>query len=313
MRKLIVEAPASSANLGPGFDVFALALEAPRDRLGITAERTKSLDVEVELADGLPVPLDGRSNAVAVVVRAIAKDFDLHVRIKLSLQKGVPLGIGLGSSGASFAASAVAMNELFALSMAPSDLIYYAGKGEEAVTGAAHYDNVAASILGGFVIVREGVRPGTTAFSVPGSLRLCLATPKVNLPERKTEYARRILPKSVSLKKVVRNVARASSVAAGFAMGDMHLVGEGMDDDVVEPVRGRLIPGYRKVRDAAIHAGASGACISGAGPTVLALVEGSKRDPKKVLAAMVSAFRASGTEASGFITSVGGGARRIEG
>jgi homoserine kinase len=313
LKKLVVEAPASSANLGPGFDVFALALEAPRDRLSITAERTKGLDVEVELAGGLPVPLGERSNVAAVVARAIAKDFKLCARIKLSLKKGVPLGVGLGSSGASSAASAVAMNELFALGMAPSDLIYYAGKGEEAVAGTAHYDNVAASILGGFVIVRESVKPGTITFSAPSSLRLCLATPRVSLPERKTEYARRILLKSVRLKKLVSNVAKASFVVAGFAKGDIGLVGEGMDDDIVEPVRGRLIPGYHKVREAAVEAGASGACISGAGPTILALVDGVKRDPKEVLAAMLSAFRASGTEASGFITGVGGGARRIEG
>jgi len=311
LRGIIVEAPASSANLGPGFDVFALALQQPADRLKLTYEEADSLDVSLEARGRVSVPVDVVMNSASAVVNAIARDHGVKARLKLELEKNVPVGIGLGSSASSSAAAALAMKELFGLGIGWAELVRYAGIGEKVASGEAHYDNVTASLLGGFVIVGlDGLSP--VRIEPPANLMLCVVTPRVPLPERKTEVARRLLPTEVPLRQMVANIARASRMAAGFALRDLRLIGEGMRDEIVEPVRSKFIPGYLQVREAGLAAGALGVCISGAGPTVLAFVDVSKADPGKVLEAMLVTFRKGGVEAQGFITSPGEGARVVE-
>jgi homoserine kinase len=309
--KITVEAPASSANLGPGFDVFALALARPNDRLALSSENNSRLSVHIRQSAGAPVPTSAPKNGAGAVCLAIAKDKGIKGRILVDITKGVPIGIGMGSSGASAAAAAVAMNEMFNLGMSKDDMIFYAGRGERVTSGAVHYDNVSASVLGGFVVVKSGERPSAIRFDAPPSLSLCLVTPVVKLPERKTEYARSLIPSSVELKRVVSNVANASLIVSGFARGEIDLIGAGMEDKVVEEARKKMIPGYGTVKIMAVEAGAAGACISGAGPSMLAVVDNGKVKPEKVLKAMISGFAREGAKASGFVTKVGEGAKTV--
>jgi homoserine kinase len=311
LKEATAEAPASSANLGPGFDVFALALNEPRDRIQISAGSDASLKVEIQRMDGIPVSSRTEKNVAGVVSLAIAKDFGIKANIKIKIWKNVPIGIGIGSSGASAVAAVVAMNEAFNLSIGKRDMIYYAGKGEEVTSGTAHHDNVAASLMGGFVIVTKENKPLPITFSAPANLAICIATPKVELPSRKTEYSRSILPKAIKLEQMVENVANASKIVCGFALGKIEIIGEGMNDKVVEIARKKLIPGYDQVKSRAVKAGASGVCISGAGPSMLALVK-SREKARDVLEAMLTGFRDSHVKATGFVTSVGKGARVIE-
>jgi homoserine kinase len=311
-----VEAPASSANLGPGFDVFALALDSPRDAVRlrlVKSPRGRAASVRMGKVTGLEVPKGQAENGACIVCLEMAKTLGLKGEIVLELEKRVPIGLGMGSSGASAAAAAVAMNELMGLGLSQDDLIFYAGKAEGVTSGSRHYDNVAASILGGFVIVRgaAGERPSAVKFDPPGGLALCVATPVVSLPARKTEYARSLLPMSVPLDTLVANVASASLMVSGFAKKDIKLIGKGMTDKAVEPARKPRIPGYDLVRSKALDAGAAGVCISGAGPSMLALVDKRRSRPKKVLEAMEAAFRKEGVKSSGYVTRVGKGARIV--
>ncbi len=311
MKKITVEAPASSANLGPGFDVFALALARPSDKITLRSEKPGRLTVRIRQVSGTTIPVTAAKNSAGAVCLAMAEDCGIRGSITVEISKGVPIGRGVGSSGASAAAAAVAMNELFDLDMGSDDLIFYAGKGEEAASGAAHYDNVSASLLGGFVVVVAGSRPSAIRFDAPKNMSLCIVTPVVKLPERKTEYARSLVPKTVELKMMVSNVANASLVVSGFARGDTGLIGRGMNDNVIEEARKKMIPGYDAVRRSATEAGAAGACISGAGPSILAVVDRGKARPTVVLDAMVSRFERDGVKADGFVTKVGDGAREI--
>lgn len=312
MKQVTVEAPASSANLGPGFDVFALAFDEPRDTVQIVSRDSDRLGVEIRQMRGQPVPLEPRRNGAGTVSLAIARDLGIKAKITIKLWKRVPIGVGMGSSAASAASTAVAMNELFGLKLKKSELTYYAGKGEEVTSGAAHYDNVAAAILGDFVIVGKGERPQPIRLPAPRNMVLCVATPLVKLPARKTEYARSILPKTVSLSRVVENVANASTIVSGFAFKDIGLIGRGMNDSIVEGARKRMVPGYELVKERATGAGASGVCISGAGPSMLAIVDGMNR-ARRVLDSMLAAFSESDVESRGFVTRVGKGARVVEG
>lgn len=312
MRRTVVEAPASSANLGPGFDTLAIALEGPLDRLGASFERSTHIGIEISTPGTMNIPLDPRKNTAGVVAASMSRSAGRKGKIVLSIEKKVPVGIGIGSSAASGAACALAMNSLLGLNLNREELVRYAGEGEAVASGSAHYDNVSAAIYGGFVVVSGRERLSIARIDAPAALRICVATPTVELPERKTEYARSVIPQKVGLRQMVSNVAKASTLVAGFAKRDITMIGEGMKDEVVEPARSKLIPGYNRVRKLAREAGASGVCISGAGPSMLAAVDSEKTGPKEVLAAMLEGFRGAGVTAEGFVTRAGEGARVVE-
>ncbi len=318
MDHVTVAAPASSANLGPGFDVFALALDSPRDtvRLRIGGSRgARRPSVRMAKVTGLAVPESETENGACVVCHEMAEQLGVKEEIVVELEKRVPIGLGMGSSGASAAAAAVAMNELLGLGLTPDELIYYAGKGEAVTSGSPHYDNVSASILGGFVVVRGGAgeRPAAVRFDPPAGLAVCVATPVVSLPGRKTEYARSLLPEAVPFETLVANVANASLMVSGFAKKDIKLIGKGMTDRAVEQARKSMIPGYDRVRSRAMGAGAEGVCISGAGPSMLAIVDKKRGRPEKVLEAMLAAFGQEGVKSGGYVTRIGRGARVVKG
>lgn len=309
MERVVVEAPATSANLGSGFDVFAIALERPRDRIAIETRRSAKQKIEIFVGDS-DITTKPARNASGAVVHSIAKKFKIDDGLSIRISKRVPVGIGLGSSGASSAGAAMAMNHLYDLQMDFAQLIAHAGQGERAVSGTAHLDNVAASILGGFVIVRQNGAP--VKFKPPEALAVVAVTPEVRLPERKTEYSRSLVPRTVKTSALVTNVSRASTVVAGFAKGDIEMIGEGMEDVVVEPARAAMVHGYVEVRKAAKVSGASGVCLSGAGPTMVAFVDRGRADPRAVLDSMVKAFRSRKVEAKGFVTSIGDGGKVVE-
>jgi homoserine kinase len=303
-KRVTVEAPASSANLGAGFDVFALALKRPRDRLTLV-RKARGIKISVK---GASLPESPERNVVGAVANAIMEEQEVGGGVSLLLRKGVPVGVGLGSSAASSVAAAVGIDSLFDLRLSQRELTKYAGVGEKLASGAFHYDNVAASLVGGFVIVTGGQT--ITSMEAPGSLSLCLVTPRVELPEEKTKYARTLLPKEVPLESMVAAVKAASMMVHGFASGSIEEVGAAMAGSLVDERRAVMVPGFESVRKAAVEHGAAGVCISGAGPTVLAAARREKASG--VLVAMVEAFSKQGIESSGFITGVGGGCRIVE-
>lgn len=307
-----VEAPASSANLGPGFDVFALALKRPTDRLRIKLRPSRDLRIDLKVRGASGLPERPAANVVGAVAKAVARDYGIRGQLSLVLEKRVPIGVGLGSSGASSAATAMAMNTLFDIGLKPHELIRYAGVGERLATGAAHLDNVAASLLGGFVLAETETGPGPVCFDAPTRMRLCLVTPIVPLPTRKTEYARSLLPDHVRFSTLVHNVSMATHMVSGFALRDIGMIGHSMDDAAVEPARAKMIPAYGLLKKSALAAGAGGVCISGAGPTVLAVVDATKAKPKAILESMMATLKRTGIRSKGFVTSVGDGARILE-
>lgn len=284
-----VEAPASTANLGAGFDVFGLALDGRHDTVRVTGNSGREVTIT---ADG-GVPTDPEKNTAGVAAGAIRDDFGTG-GVHIDIRKGVPAGYGMGSSAASAAAAAVACNELFGLEMDRDALVKYAGYGERASAGTAHYDNVAASVCGGFVIVRTDPL-GVTALPAPEKLALCVAVPDIPTPEGKTRVSRGALPGSVPLADVTANVASAASMVAGVEAGDVGLMGRSVKDAIAEPARMGMIPGYADVKRLAVEAGAVGLTISGAGPSVIALLDGDSR-MKHVESAITEGFAGAGTD-----------------
>ncbi len=266
--KVTVKAPASTANLGPGFDVFGLAIDAFFDE--ITLSKTRS-GVSIATKDDLPK--DSNSNTAGLVVKNMKKRFGIEDGIEVGIKKGIPAGFGMGSSAASAAAAAVAFDRLFNLKLDEDSLVEFAGSGEKASAGSIHYDNVAASVLGGFVIVKTNP-VNVIRVEPPADLRMCVAVPRLDVPKKKTKVSRGVIPKRIRLSDSILNLSNASAIVAGFATGDTSLIGRSVVDVIVEPARKHMIPGFDQVKKNALEAGATGVTISGAGPSVIAFASG---------------------------------------
>ena len=241
-RRRVVRVPASSANLGPGFDVLAAALDI---RLELEVSECGEFSVECDVPG---VPLD-RGN---LCVRAFER---LHPAdgVSFSIRSQIPLTAGLGSSAAAIVAGLCAADHMYELDAPLFDL---------AAEMEGHPDNVAAALLGGFVVCAgEPVR-----FDPPAGLEGVLAIPP---SEVSTPAARAALPPEVPLGDAVYNLGRASLLMLGLARDDFSLIGRGLHDVLHQPRRRSLYPRSMELVERAAALGAVGATISGAGPTVL--------------------------------------------
>jgi homoserine kinase len=264
--------------LGPGFDVFGLGLDAFEDKVRITSrlEQSEQITIDVSGEALKNVPSRAEDNCAGVVVRKMSQDFGIRNSFDINLEKKVPSGMGIGSSAASAVAAAVAFDKLFELKIEKTKLIEYAAEGEIVSAGTKHYDNVSGSLLGGFVIVRTSPRIEFIRVDPPKDLFMIIAMPLIEVPNKKTEVARGVLPRFVSLESVVHNVSNASTIVAGFLLKDVELIAKGIDDMIVEPLRKDLIPGYDAVKRNALKAGALAVTISGAGPSIISFLKNDK-------------------------------------
>jgi homoserine kinase len=288
-RKVVASAPSSTANIGPGFDVFGLALDAFHDKVELEITQTHSIQIEVHGEYGSTIPLQPEANSAGLAVSKMIEDYHPDNGLKVKVHKEVPAGFGLGSSAASAAAAVKAFDTLLDLNLDNNSLVEYAAMGEVASAGSMHYDNVSASLLGGFVIVRTNPL-NVVKIEPPKDLMVCVAIPTMEVPKKKTEVARSVLPENVALKQVVSNVANASMIVAGFMRKDVDLIASGINDVIVEPARAHLVPGYENVKKNALNAGALAVTISGAGPSMIAFMKEGKQDQKKICKAMEDGF-----------------------
>ena len=281
--KITVKAPSSTANLGPGFDVFGLAIDAFYDTVTLTKIKNG-----IKIITDDDIPTNPEKNTAGLVVKNMKKKFKIKQGIEIKIKKGVPAGFGMGSSAASAAAAVVAFDKLFRLKLDGNSLIELAGFGEKASAGTVHYDNVAASVLGGFVIVKTNPLD-VIRIEPPTNLRMCIAVPTIDVPKKKTKVSRGVIPKKVNLTDSILNLSNASAIVAGFMKKDPELIGNSIRDVIVEPARQHMIPGFSKVKENAIKAGALGVTISGAGPSVIAFSK-STANLKKIGLAMSKGF-----------------------
>jgi len=310
MRKVSVKVPSTSANLGPGFDVFGLALDLFYDEIEVTKKNSGvSIQMEGELAK--EVPISPEKNTAGVVALNFLKKFNLDGGVAIKIVKGIRLSVGLGSSGASAAGVAVAMNHLYGTNLSKVELVELASQGEAASAGSPHPDNVAPAIFGGFTIVRSGSPPLVINLEPPKRLGLAISIPNLPTEKEKTKKARSILPKKVPMKDAIQNVSNSCGIVAGFLLSDIELIGQCMIDRLAEPYRAKKIVGYDEVKRSALKAGASGVAISGAGPSMIAVVDRGKVNVMDVAEAMSQAFRRSGVDAEAYAVKPAKGAEII--
>ena len=288
-----VSVPATIANFGPGFDVFGLCLEKPRDFIRV--ELSDEIEVKVK---GYKVPEEPDKNVASVSALSLLRQAGVESGFKMKLKKGIRPKSGLGSSGASALGGALAIARL--LDIEDKEIILRAAlEGERVASGSPHGDNVVPALFGGFVVLKS-LFP-LEVFKIDAKLKLAVVLPEV---EVSTKRAREVLPKYVPLSDAVRNLALASSLVLALESGDIEEVGKLLDDYLAIPYRKPIIPWFDRVRKAALESGAYGLSISGSGPAVFALGENLDEVGK----AIVEAFEEEGINAEYFISKVGGGA-----
>lgn len=301
-----VEVPSTAANLGPGFDVFGMAVGAFWDAVELEECQKRSLELELSGRYGKLIPRKHDSNSACLAVKHFLEKFGIERGIRIKLEKNIPVGKGLGSSGASAAGAIVGLDRLLGLGLPADELVALAAFGELCSAGSPHADNVAPAILGGFVLIQSYDPLKAIGMSPPPNLELAMAIPEI---EVSTKEARAILPTQIPLGEMVHNVGRASSMVAGILKGDVSMIGSGMIDAVVEPLRAKLIPGYDVVKKRAKEAGACGVAISGSGPTMLAVVDSRVAKAAEVAKAMAEGFSEAGLECESLVARPCGGAK----
>ncbi len=287
---LKLRVPATSANLGAGFDVFGIALETPFDIMEL--EISKNIEIEMLGRDSHLVPSDPKKNTAGIVASLLKK------HVKITIHRGIPLSSGLGSSAAPAAGVAFGLNEMFSLGLSKEELVRISAQGEKEVSGAAHADNVAPAIYGGFVIVHKDKIISLT----PENVGIVVVHPDLMVSTRE---ARAILPKKISLGDISFNTGNAASMVVGMMRSDIKMIGESMENRVIEEVRSKLIKGYDGVKKSAYGAGAAGVTISGSGPSMIAVCNMDERE--KIAEEMVQAFFEEGVKSEAFITTIGKG------
>jgi homoserine kinase len=310
--RVVGRAFCSTANLGSGFDVFGLALNRYSDTVTTRITSGRRIRIDVRGPQSRDLPVEVGKNSAGPPALDLARKAHLKKGLEIIVDKHVPQGLGLGSSGATAAACTKALDYLFDLRLSDDELVRVASLGEKAVTGTAHADNVAASLLGGFVIA-YGNPTKTISIKPPTNLAIVVAAPQLPVQSGKTRKARKAVPERVRVKSAVLNIGRASAIAAGFAKGDVGIIGTGMEDEIAEPYRQHLIPGYRDVKRMGLDAGAAGVSISGAGPSLVALVDRKNHDPRLVSQAMVKAFAQNNVSSTSFVTHPARGATIVRG
>ena len=299
-------APASVGNVAVGFDVLGHSVDVVGDRVRATHLPERRVIIETITGVVTNLPRDPERNAASMAVLALMDRLNLNHGFALALEKGIPLGSGLGGSAASAVAGVVAAAGL--LEPRPDNLLLLkcAMKGEEAACGTAHVDNISSSLYGGLVLTVGIDDPYVKKIPVPDTVRCVLVHPHMEL---QTRVARQILQETVRLSDVVWQQANLAGLIAGCFSGDLALVRASLEDVVIEPQRSKLIPGFDAVKHAAMSNGALGCSISGGGPTLFAWCEESVA--AAVCAAMVRAFNTIGLATDEWVTPITAAGARL--
>jgi homoserine kinase len=297
---IAVFAPATVANVASGFDVLGFALERPGDTVVLKKIVEKRVDILAVEGDEGQLPRDPEKNTASVAARHFLEAIGFPFGLEVTLRKQMPMSSGLGSSAASSVAAVFAANVLAGSPYTVRELLPFTMKAEEVACGSAHTDNVAPALLGGFVLIRSYDPLDVVQLPVPSGLSVAAVHPHTEI---KTEDARRILKKELRLSDAVRQWGNLAALVAALYEGDLELLSRSLQDVVAEPRRGLLIPGFVKVKEAAVENGALGCSISGSGPSLFALCA-SMEKAQKVGTAMEQAFAEVGLDSDVYLSRI---------
>ena len=292
-------APASVGNVAIGFDILGFALGVLGDTVRVERCERPGVTITAIGGDASALPRAAEDNTAGRALLALAEAVRAPCGFAVEIDKGIPLGSGLGGSAASAVAAVVAANALLPEPCTQLELLKFAMAGEAVASGERHVDNVAPSLFGGLVLTVGIDHPRVKQIPVPRGIRAVVVHPHMSLA---TSQARAILKENVRLSDFVWQTANLAGFISGCYTDDLDMIRASFQDVVIEPQRQALIPGFQEVRGAALAAGALGCSISGAGPSMFAWASAERA--AAVRAAMCAAFAAAGLAADDWIVEV---------
>ncbi|MGL4693863.1 MAG: homoserine kinase [Stenotrophomonas maltophilia] len=297
-------APASVGNVGVGFDILGHAIEGVGDT--VTVRRIDEPGVRIHAIRGTTVdlPLGAEDNTAGAALIALRAALDLPFGFEVEIDKGIALGSGMGGSAASCVAALVAANALLPQPLSREALYPFALTGEAVASGGRHGDNLGPMLLGGLVL---STADRLVPVPVPAAWHSLLVHPDAVLETRR---ARAALQGHYALGEFVAQSANLALVLSGCYTADAGLVRAGLRDVLVEPRRAGLIAGFAAARDAALAAGAMGASISGAGPSVFAWFE-QREAAFAAQSPVQQAFADAGFDSQGWVSPLNAPAARL--
>jgi len=272
MKEIKVFAPATVANVTCGYDVLGFAVENPGDEIVARFINEPKVIIKKITGDGGKLPIEAEKNTAGVSVINYLKHIKSKQGIELEIHKKMPLGSGLGSSASSSVGSVFATNLLFGNLLSKRELLQFTMEAERVACGSAHADNVAPSLFGGLVLIRNYDPIDVIKIKTP-KLFATVIHPEIIV---KTEDARNILNKNVPLEKVVKQCGNLAGLITGMFTENYELISRSLVDEIIEPQRAKLIPNFYNVKEVAIENGALGCGISGSGPSIFALSKDEK-------------------------------------
>lgn len=293
-------APASIGNVAVGYDVLGCVLDGMGDR--VTVRRIDEPAVRIGSIDGCvtDLPTAPADNTATAALLSLREEHEIDFGFEVSIEKGIPLGSGLGGSAASAVGAVVAAGALLTGEASELELFSHALAGEAVASGDRHPDNVAPALFGGLVLTRAMDPPDVVPIPVPSGIRCVLVRPNRMVP---TRDARACLPDAISLSDSMKQSAHLGAFVAGCFRDDVALIGRALRDLIVEPHRAQLVPSFREVQEAAMEAGALGCSLSGAGATLFAWCDGPS-SAKTVRDAMSAAFGEHDVASEAWISAV---------
>jgi homoserine kinase len=297
-------APASVGNVGIGFDILGHTVQGAGDRVTVHRVRTPTVRIDAIRGSMALLPIEATRNTASAALIAMRTALALPFGFEIEIDKGIPFGSGMGGSAASAVAALVAANALLDEPLAREALYPFALEGEAVASGGLHGDNVGPMLLGGLVLATAD---RLVHIPVPPQLHCALVHPHAVL---ETREARAALAGAYDLHEFVAQSANLALVLAGCYRGDIDLIRAGLRDVLVEPRRARLIAGFAAVKQAALDAGALGASISGAGPSVFAWCA-DKATADDAATRMRAALAKTGMDSDAWVSPVAGPAAEI--
>lgn len=274
MQKSIkVFAPASVANVAVGFDILGFALEKPGDEIIIREGSEPGLKITQITGAKNKLSYDVEKNTAGFAALQLLKHIGEEDRpLEMEIHKKMPFGSGLGSSAASAVAGVYGVNEFLKTGLTKYDILPFAVAGEQIADGAWHADNVAPSLLGGIVLVRDNESLDVKKIHVPNGLQAVVIYPHIEIL---TKDSRNILKDIVPFKDLISQTGNLSSFIAALYTSDFEMMRRSLKDVIVEPQRAHLIPYFYEMKAMAYDLGCIGFSISGAGPSMFALCDNS--------------------------------------
>jgi homoserine kinase len=305
-RTVRVFAPATVANMVCGFDVLGFCLHEPCDLMTLTLIEGSS-DIIIRHLDEHNLPTDPPQNVAGAALISLQEDLPTPMGFEVVIDKRIKPGSGVGSSAASAAGAVVAANYLLGEPFGRQDLVRFAMSGEKVASGVKHADNIAPCIYGGVTLIRSIFPLDIVALPAP-DLYATVVHPQI---EVRTSDARQILMQKVLLKDAIRQWGNIAGLVAGILQKDNALIGRSLEDVLIEPVRKILIPGFDRIKECSLEAGALGGGISGSGPSIF-MLSATRETAEAVATAMEGVYQSMGIDYHSYVGPIATGGVRID-